>query len=163
MQYHTSVRNLFVHPRRELCVLLLVHKITLTITLHRQDPLSLRLRGRGGGGGRGEGGLWGILTCMGMMPSQENRKLAQLLICTSHSIIRQAPKNTIMSARKRNCTSQSDCQQLTCLDTQVLGSSLHTMYSCYLKHCASLCDWCGVSSQPLLFYPCINGRSGVRV
>ena len=79
---------------------------------------------------------------MGMIPSQEKRKLAQLLIRTLHSIIIHSPKNSMMSARKRNCNAQCYCQQLTCLDAEVLGSNTHTMESLLLKPCASLVDWC---------------------
>ena len=57
------------------------------------------------GGGWGGWGRRGF-TCMGMIPSQENRKLAQLSIRTVHSIKRHSIKNTMMSARNRNCSSK---------------------------------------------------------
>ena len=64
-------------------------------------------QGRAGQGRAGRGGdrAGQGKTCMGMRPSQENWKLAQLWWgCTNHSSTRQSVKNAITRVRSRSCT-----------------------------------------------------------
>ncbi len=64
-------------------------------------------QGRAGQGGteQGRAGQGRGRTCMGIRPSQENWKLAQLWRgCTSHSSTRQSVKNAITRVRSRSCT-----------------------------------------------------------
>lgn len=49
---------------------------------------------------------WGV-TCIGIRPSQENWKLAQLLGRTSHSSTRHRVKKAITKVRSRSCSTQS--------------------------------------------------------
>ncbi len=46
-------------------------------------------------------------TCMGVRPSQENWKLAQLFSLTIHSRIRDNPKKVITVARNLNCSTKT--------------------------------------------------------
>ena len=46
------------------------------------------------------------LTCIGVRPSQENWKLAQLLILTTHNRIMLTPKNAMTIALSRSCSNK---------------------------------------------------------